>query len=265
MFRRGFLEKARARVIGSALTLFCLPALSSPAFAEGAGMDEVRDKVEGVVAWASVDSAGGVHGDFDAGAILAINRDLSVDGFLLRAGSRRVSASEGGLGQDWDAMAGYQFHLVPATVSVFAGADFQKQPGAHCWAADYGTGLKLAASLETGRDAPFSGTWEGDYSTILGTYWSRARAGYNWQPLLVGPEAIFQGNDNFRQERAGVFASIPLERVFGYSAYSAIVELSTGYQWETAHCKDGVQCESPIGGRSDLQGNYLSVGMEFSF
>jgi Cellulose biosynthesis protein BcsS len=236
--------------------LFWLPA----AFAKDADTDGDAGTKESTVVWVGMDNVSGVYGDFDAGFITALNGDLSKNGFLFRGDSLHVSIADGGLGQDWDVMAGYQYHFNWVAISAFAGADFQKQPQPSCDDLPYGAAFKVAASIETDREAPFSGSWDGVYSMALDTYWSRARAGYNVRSVRIGPEAVFQGNRSFREEKAGGFVEIPLE---GVLSYPANIEFSGGYQWSQDWCK--LNCQNLTGGVQRVSGTYLSAGLGFSF
>ncbi len=50
----------------------------------------------------------------------------------------------------------------------------------------------------------------GSYSIVNQTYWSKARVGYNFGRVVIGPEGAFYGNENFNSQRAGAFIKLPL-------------------------------------------------------
>ncbi len=225
--------------------------------------DDIDTKEPSTIVWASGDHAHGSYEDADVGFITALSGDLSQNGFVLRGDSLHVNVIDDGFGWDWDALIGYQYHFTAVTVSAFAGADFQRQPDSRGDNEQgYKTGFKVAASVETGREAQFVGIWDGVYSTNANTYWTRGRAGYNWRKLLIGPESVFQGDDSYRSERVGAFVAIPADSLVGHSA---TVEFAGGYQSVTNLSNGNTGSQNAPGGPTHESGPCFSVGLDFSF
>jgi hypothetical protein len=84
----------------------------------------------------------------------------------------------------------------------------------------------------------------GQYSTANKWYWSRARAGYAFGKVVVGPEGVVLGNIGFDARRGGGFVSFPLKINSNRSLW---VTVSGGYQW-TSSDDSGGQVFGNIGG-----------------
>ena len=65
--------------------------------------------------------------------------------------------------------------------------------------------------VETVEPKPIYVGLIGQYSTANRWYWSRARTGYSFGKVVVGPEGIVLGNIGFDAQRAGGFLSFPLK------------------------------------------------------
>ena len=254
--RRGY---ACISMLASVVFVLCISFYAFPVFAEDEDTQDAKEPW--FTSWVNLEHATGAYDDTTVGFIAAWNGNLSKDGIVFRADTLSVGVVEDGIGQELDLMTGYQYHFSAATVSGFAGADFQRQPDSS-WGPVYSAGFKVAASVETDKEAPFSGSLDGTYSTILDTYWSRARAGYNLWSVVIGPEAVLQGNDSFRGERAGAFTEIPLESILRHSAN---IEVAGGYQWVRSFCKGAANCQTGAAGTVRDQGVYVSAGVDFSF
>jgi len=63
------------------------------------------------------------------------------------------------------------------------------------------TGFVIQADLETVEPKPIYVGLIGQYSTANRWYWSRARTGYAFGKVVVGPEGIVLGNIGFDAQR----------------------------------------------------------------
>ena len=207
------------------------------------------------------------------GGVVALNRDLSKDGFLLKAYSGyagyQFGSDAGPLTQgnevQVDGMLGYQFIRSGITTSLFVGADFQvvttvpKDPTAV--PAGRRLGAKVGVEIETDSDRKFYGNLIGEYSTAFESYWTRGRAGYNFGRFTMGPEAIAFGNQGFHAERLGVFATTKL----GISKKLPIeLTISGGHQFVNSSSSSG-GAVGDSGGFGGGAGYYLASGMSISF
>ena len=203
---------------------------------------------------------------FYSGAILALNRDISRDGFRLR-GFAGVPLYEY-RGDDWtkfdgdgvqaDVMIGYSWIRPFVTFSAYIGVDYQDYDitphDPHSKVTGSETGFKVSADLTSAYDSPFYFNFIGSYSTAFDSYWTRGRIGYNSGRFVIGPEAIAMGNDGFRAHRFGGFASIRMELTSGvHSEISAHV----GHQW--------VDEDKGGGNYEGGEGTYGGVGFSLVF
>lgn len=114
-----------------------------------------------------------------------------------------------------DLMVGYQHYFATGAgankgrVTLYGGADFQ----------DHGLdtldtsnsvrgsqwGVKGLLEVIGDLTAHTSADVTGAYSTSFDSYWSRARIGYDVGGVRIGPEGVFLGNEEFDQQRAGLF------------------------------------------------------------
>lgn len=162
------------------------------------------------VVFSGVDAVDGAIYFYD-GIIVALNRDLSRDGWLVRAYGSRVDYDTNpgeGRGYQGDIMLGYKFTRGPIWGSIFVGADYQNfdNPTGSTSEVD-GTewGFKVAGDLTTAYGSPIYANLSGNYSTAFDTYWARLRVGLHRDNLTYGPEAIMMGNDSFDAQRFGGF------------------------------------------------------------
>jgi hypothetical protein len=146
------------------------------------------------------------------GIIVAFNRDLSRDGWLLRAyGARADYDTDPGDGRGWEAdlMLGYGFTRGALWGSIFVGADYQDYEDDAPGGAVDGTevGLKIAGELSTLPDAPLYVGLSGHYSTAFDSYWARFRIGMHRHGLTFGPEGIVHGDEDYDAQRLGAFVT----------------------------------------------------------
>ena len=166
-----------------------------------------------------------------AGGVWAANGDLDASGFLFRGQLLYVDYSfdtddnDDGDGQlaRANASVGYQIGGDGVIASLFAGVDYQDvdvDPGDDSELNDE-VGLIVTGRVATNGETTLPMSLEGNYSTANDTYWARARIGYRFDPISIGPEVAVLGDDGFDAYRVG-----------GYAAFSmgdVILELNAGY------------------------------------
>lgn len=199
------------------------------------------------------------------GAILALNRDLGKDGFVLRAygGHTDYQYSNGTAGivdgDAWqgDVMLGYKIGRDRWWAAAYIGVDYQS----HQLTPDdltnlvrgSATGFKVAADMATLRDqSPLYFSASGNYSTAFDSYWARGRIGANLQRVTFGPEVIALGNKGFDATRVGGFVTfdLPLTRSNIFEVTASAGRQSLG---------------SNSGGASGGEGTYVGVSVSTVF
>ena len=158
------------------------------------------------------------------GFIGALNGDLSRSGFLVQGfggfGNYEYpnSAVPGGT-VDGDitqlsGLVGYQVFAGTAHFRLFGGADWQNNdlspsdPTNAVSGSD--TNFIATGSVTTIGPGRLYFDLLGSYAVTNQTYWSRARLGYRFGRVVMGPEGAFYGNENFNSQRAGGFVKVPL-------------------------------------------------------
>ena len=155
------------------------------------------------------------------GGVAALNGDLGKDGFLVRAivGGGAYEYQSGAVTIDGktlqvDGMVGYQLFLAPVRLSAYAGVNYQDHdltPADPLNSTSGGqTGFKMQGELETMDASPLYVSAIGSYSTANDSYWARGRAGMGLFSTTVGPEIVFDGNDEYDAQRYGGFISVGL-------------------------------------------------------
>ncbi|KAB2849432.1 MAG: cellulose biosynthesis protein BcsS [Hyphomicrobiaceae bacterium] len=206
------LFNTRFRRAGLALLTAAALGLSAPNASAG-------EAPSSIVLFSGVDAAPDVIYAYQ-GIVIALNKDLGRDGFLLKLYSSYVgyeydtSAVPGGVvdGDGWqgDVMLGYKKGFNHSYAAIFAGVDVQN----HRLTPDdpanpvRGTevGFKIGLDYETLMGLPFYFGANGIYSTAFNTYWARVRAGLPvGHNIIIGPEALALGNDGFDAQRLGGF------------------------------------------------------------
>jgi hypothetical protein len=197
------------------------------------------------------------------GLVLALNGDLSRDGWALRAYGSRVDYDLNlgdGRGYQADLMLGYRFARGQIAGGVYVGVDYQdfKLSPDDVTAEVRGTevGVAVAANLETSRDLPGYFSLNGKYSTAFDSYWARARVGLNRNWITFGPEAIVVGDVGFDAQRVGGFVmfDIKLPRM------PFEVNLSAGHQFVSGSSAGG-----PIATVGGGEGTYGLVVISTTF
>jgi hypothetical protein len=163
---------------------------------------------------------------FYAGLLAALNGDLSRRGLLIQGfggighyqylnsavSSGRVDAEL----TEASGLVGYQFFTGNLRFRAFGGVDWQNTnlspPDPANPVSGSETDFVATADVETVGSNPLYFDLFGSYSITNQTYSSKARIGYNFGRVVVGPEGAFYGNENFNSQRAGAFLKFPLSR-----------------------------------------------------
>jgi hypothetical protein len=203
---------------------------------------------------------------FTGGAV-ALNGDISRNGFYLRAYGSRVDYDldpGDGRGYQLDVMLGYRVNLTKAFGGVYIGTDYQNfrldpdDPLAEVRGTEWG--FKVAADVATLRNGlPYYLALEANYSTAFQTYWARARAGLSMHGVTFGPEGIVLGDLEFDAQRVGGFVifDVPL-----FSRGTPLeVSLHLGHQF-VAGSGNGNGIDGSVGGGD---GTYGGVTLTFVF
>jgi hypothetical protein len=177
------------------------------------------------------------------GLVVALNRDIGKDGFLLRLyGSHTdyeydtVGVPGGRVdGDAWqgDAMIGYKISRGNIWAAAYIGVDYQDHDLTPDDTANpvrgSEVGFKVAADVASLREgSPLYFSLGGQYSTAFDSYWARGRVGLNRGHMTFGPEFIAMGNDAFDAQRAGGFVMFDVNLVPNMPIE---VTLSGGYQF----------------------------------
>jgi hypothetical protein len=169
------------------------------------------------------------------GGVKALNNDLNTTGYLLRGslGYGNYEYNNGVRGIDGDNYnadfsVGYQhFFSADTRLTGYLGLSYQdydlspKDPSSDV--DDSKFGAKVGVDFLTKMTEKVSFGILGDYSTAYDTYWSRARVGYDFGPVTVGPEIVALGNESFDEQRYGLsFTGIKITEKTG-------IDFSVGY------------------------------------
>jgi hypothetical protein len=174
----------------------------------------------------------------DLGADFAVNRNLYVDGWLVRinggAGhydyALTATTKQGVAFETGDLMAGYQWYTGGGVrVSLYGGAYVENHDNSDIAAIVRGTraGVKGQAELYAplSPNMYFFGMVNG--TSVWDGYFGIAKLGFRVTPTFsIGPEVITLGNDRFGEARAGLF--VAFSNIGG-----ADIFLSGGYSWDT--------------------------------
>lgn len=156
------------------------------------------------------------------GAILALNRDIGRDGFVLRAYGSKVdyeylngATPTAGDGWQGDLMIGYKASAGRVWAAGYIGVDYQdfKTTPDDLAGRPRGSevGFKVAGDVATLRnEGPLYFSLSGNYSTAFDSYWVRGRVGANLHRITIGPEYVRMGNVGFDASRVGGFVTFDL-------------------------------------------------------
>jgi hypothetical protein len=170
----------------------------------------------------------------DAGAVWAFNRNLNIDGALLRVRGGTgeyeyllAPGVENGVDHHLgEAMVGYQRYIGGIRYTGYIGVQVQNHDNDTDPAGLRGTKWGVTAQGEV--FAPTSTGYAlllGQISSVHSSYFVMGKLGYSVSPTVsVGPEVAALGNKRFDAVRAGVFAALNLTA-------NAQVIGSVGYNW----------------------------------
>ena len=248
----GFGLKTAAAACAGAF-MFMSPASASEPSSEG-------QPLRGVF-FSGVDVVDGAEYFYD-GVIVALNRDLSRDGWMLRAYGSRVdydSGNDEGRGWQGDIMLGYKFTRGPIWGSIFVGADYQNfhnPPNTDSEVDGTEWGFKVAGDLSTAYGSPIYANLSGSYSTAFDSYWVRLRAGLHRDNLTYGPEAIMMGNESFEAQRFGGFITFHNLNPLRMRPFD--MTFSGGFQFQSDDNSNGF-------GTGGGEGAYGAIGFSMVF
>lgn len=186
-----------------------------------------------------------------AGGVWAANGDLDASGFLFRGQLLYADWNDNDDGEGEVARAnasiGYQLGGDGFVAALFAGVDYQ-DVDTDSDDLDDEVGLIVTGRVATNGSVAVPMSIEGNYSTANDTYWARARIGYSFDWVSVGPEAAVLGDAGVDAFRIGGYAALGLSD-------GIILDLNAGY-----HDAD----DSEDGSRSD-NGLYAGATLVFVF
>lgn len=156
------------------------------------------------------------------GAIHAFNRNLGLDGFMLRTIGfyneyDYASAAVAGGHVDaemtaFDLVLGYQRYFQGFVGRAYVGLDYERHDLSPDNLLDSNRGgdfgVKIRGELETFYASPFHASLLSSYGSAKERYWVRGRAGYNFQGIILGPEVVATGNPETDEQRIGAFATL---------------------------------------------------------
>lgn len=157
------------------------------------------------------------------GYMYALNGDLGTSGLFLRAFSglgeyeydQRALANSEVQGRIFDAdlSLGYRYLTGNFVIGGFAGLHvhdlnlFDRDPTNPGGGTDFGARFGLDV---TGTTGPIYWSAIGQYSTVEQAIWSRARVGYTFGKVIVGPEVVYLEDDRFDEYRLGGFVKVQI-------------------------------------------------------
>ena len=202
---------------------------------KAANLDEPASKAYSTVLFAGGDGQKNSYYTY-AGGIYAFNGNLAYDGLLFRTtglyGDYDYSSTAvvgGRVDADvinFNAMVGYQKFLHPVFARLYVGvevSDHNLSPN-NPLDKNRGTdvGFKIQGEIETYYSSPIYGNLVASFGTAKESYWARGRVGYNTGNLIIGPEALLVGDQEYDEQRVGGFATL---RDFGLGATQFSVAL----------------------------------------
>lgn len=173
----------------------------------------------------------------DAGAVIALNRNLNQDGvlFRIRGGAghyeyHRTTTFEQSVSyQVGEAMVGYQTMVGNTRLTGYVGVNVEHHDNSDPLAKVAGTkwGIKGQGEIYTQLSPDLYFLALGTLSSAWTSYFAMAKVGYRIAPgISVGPEVAALGNDRFDAVRVGPFIAWDV-------GPAAQIILSGGYSWDT--------------------------------
>lgn len=254
-----------------------LAFLSSVSSAHAAAIDffapnGTGDDATYIVTYSGIDFVEDAH-FFYSGGIIALNRDISKNGFLLQGfvgtGDYEYNTDDVPGGKvdadatELSAMLGYQIYSGNYRFAAYVGVgwidnDLNPKDPENPTAGDE-TGVAVSGEFDTVETRPIYMSLIGQYTSAYDTYWSRARVGYRFNRIVAGPEGIFMGDETYDAQRAGGFVSVPIsvKRDVTFE-----LTFSGGYQWIGEDDLGGNFFGGPAG---TTDGGYGNVNISAAF
>jgi hypothetical protein len=175
------------------------------------------------------------------GAVKSMNSDLSQNGMLLRAlvyyGDYEydtTAVAQGkvdGTGTGAELGVGYQWVNPSNRISIYGSVDHQDHRlspnDTHNSVRGAETGAAVQFEAET-LGTPWYGGFIGKSSSANDSYWVRGRLGYVFGRMTLGPEGIAAGNQEYHENRLGLFVNIAMSK-------STTVSVSAGGRRAEGH------------------------------
>ncbi len=248
--------------------------------------DVSGDEVSAVI-WQGSDFANRAD-SFWFGGVVALNHDLTRNGFLARADAEydqynyfQPADNLGRInGHEWqgDAMLGYQIATTSYSAGAYVGVDVRYD---HLSPRDLTnsvrgeqTGAKFDADFETERELPYYVSVDGFYSTAFQTYWARLRGGLkvaqtygNWcKEVFIGPEGYVLGNQESDAQRVGGFINFAVTNALSSLLTRDLeISLSGGYQFASSSGNSGGGSNGPVTGTTGGSGAYGLIEFKYVF
>jgi Cellulose biosynthesis protein BcsS len=207
----------------------------------------------------------------------ALNGDWSKPGFLLHAyiGSGQYDYLN-------SAVRGGRVDAVPISADLLVGYQGSIGDDAAYWNVMIGVGIedneldpgdpsnpvrgsevgfKVAGELEADDERKFYYHLEADYTTAYDTYWSRARVGYRFGRVILGPEGTFFGDETYNSQRIGGYLRVPLRMFWNFEPVAIV---AGGY--ECVQEEDAGPSGTGFGGIGGSgDGGYGTASLQFDF
>lgn len=239
--------------------------------AGAAAADGDLEPTQRVVSFSGIDFAEDAFAYY-SGAIVALNGDLSRDGFVARiiglssdfeydeesVPGGQVDADETQI----DVMIGYQKTFGHVTATGYIGYDFRDielspdDPGNEVQGSE--SGFKVAFDAETSDEIPLFVSASGAYSTAFDYYDAMLRLGYNAGKWVVGAEGLASGIEDDDSQRVGGFVTFRFNLT---PAMPAELTLNAGHQF----VEDDDDTADGFSSTSGGEGAYGGASFAFSF
>jgi len=162
-----------------------------------------------------------------------LNNDMHSDGFVIRALAsdsdyeyKTISGKTDADANSAEVMLGYQKVMESFVARGFIGVDYEDHDLSPDNRFDDNrgdtTGVKAQVELETLFSSANYGSLLTSYSTANDRYFARLRAGHDFSGFVVGPEAIFLGDQEYNEQRIGAFLMVK-------KAIPVVLTVSAGY------------------------------------
>ena len=201
------------------------------------------------IAFAGVDGRENNAGGY-AGIIHYFTGDNFSDGFFVRLDGyyadydyNTTAVAGGRVNADafaFDALIGYQKAYSGVILRGLVGGEYANHDLSPVNVFDKNNsvdfGVKLRAEIETDYSTAYYGNLIGSYGTAKEHYWTRGRAGYDFDGNVIGPEASLEGNGQYNDRRIGAFlSSYDFDPVYfsGSVGYSSMANRNGGSAYGT--------------------------------